>query len=303
LDKVLSGKPVAAKIRQTIKDLISSHDLHPAMSMIQIGNDPASEYYVQNIVSSGAKLNCRVDLTNLPSDASQKDLIALINTSNMDTSIHGIMLQRPLPKTINEYQAGLAVHPDKDIDCLNPINQGKIVLGEDGLLPCTPLAVLIMLAYYHLPVSGSNVVIVGRSPVVGKPLANMLLWKKPFANASVTICHSQSRDIASIISRADIVVAAIGQSEFIDSSMIKKNAILIDVGINEIADADGKNRYVGDIDYNSCYDKALAISPVPGGVGSVTTALLFLGLVKACLISSGINKTIDDFLGLILSDK
>ena len=302
MEKVLSGKPLAALIRGKIKVLIAEHGLQPRMLLIQTGADPASSYYVQNIISAGAKLGCEVRLASLEADVSQAELLSLISSANADPQTHGIMLQKPLPRHLDEALAGGSIHPDKDIDCLNPVNQGRIILNQDALPPCTPLAVLCTLRHYGVPVAGKHAVIIGRSAVVGKPLANMLLWKKPWADASVTVCHSRSQNLAELTHGADILIAALGRPLFVNAELIKENSVLIDVGINETKDPAGKLVYVGDIDYNSCYDKALAITPVPGGIGSVTTALLFLNLLKATLNAQGTNKKIDDFLDFIFKE-
>lgn len=302
MEKILSGKPLAKLIRSRVKELIAEHGLSPKMLLIQTGSDPASAYYVQNIVSSGAKLGCDVRLMNLPEDISQAYLQELIASANDDPDIHGIMLQKPLPHHLDEALAGENISPDKDIDCLNPVNQGRIVLNQDALPPCTPLAVLCTLRYYGIPVAGKHTVIIGRSAVVGKPLANMLLWKKSWANASVTVCHSRSENLGELTRSADILIAALGKAEFLKPDMIKNNSVLIDVGINAHNSADGKGSFVGDIDYNACFDKALAITPVPGGIGSVTTSLLWLNLLKAALAAKGTNKKIDDFLDFIFKD-
>ena len=299
MDKVLSGKPIAALIKTALKDLIAEQDIKPRMALIQVGSDPAADYYVQNIVSNGSKLGCTVDLDTLSAETSQAELLDRITKANVDPCIHGIMLQKPLPDWIDDTAVGCAITPEKDIDCLNPVNLGKIVLEADSLVPCTPLAVLCTLRYYQIPVQGRHVVIIGRSAIVGKPLANLFLWKKTWANASVTICHSRSQDLTAITQTADILVAALGKPEFVTMDMVRNGSVLIDVGINAKNDASGKLAYVGDIDYNPCLDKAAAITPVPGGIGSVTSSLLFLNLVKACLLQGGVNKNIDDFIGLI----
>jgi len=253
-------------------------------------------------VRNGARLSIEVDLRSLAADTSQADLLDLIQSANQDPSVHGIMIQKPLPPHIDESVIGSAVDPDKDIDSLNPVNLGRIMMDMNGLTPCTPTAVYAMLRYYGIPTRGRHIVIIGRSAVVGKPLANMLLWKKPFADASVSVVHSRSAQLADLTRQADILVAALGKAGFVKSDHIKENSVLIDVGINEISGDKGKPAYVGDIDYNSCYDKALAITPVPGGVGTVTSALLFLNLLRACLGLKKDNKSIDDFLGLIFNE-
>ena len=302
MDKKLSGKPVAERIKAAIVSLTATHQLTPRMCLIQVGSDPAADYYVQSIVKNGARLNCSVDLLNLPSSCTEQELLSRIETANLDDSVHGIMIQKPLPAWIDDNRVGMMIAADKDIDCLNPTNLGRIILEADTLLPCTPFAVCCTLRHYGIAVEGRQVVIIGRSSIVGKPLANLLLWKKSFANATVTVCHSKSRNLRSITQTADVLVAALGKPEFVTGDMIKENSILIDVGINEKIDGSGKISYVGDIDYNDCIDKAMAITPVPGGIGTVTSSLLFLNLLKATLNACQINKTIDDFLSLIFDD-
>lgn len=303
MEKILSGKPIASAIKAHLKSLCAELDIHPAMCLIQVGGDPASDYYVQNIISNGRKLGMEISLTSLPDTISQIELIGIIEQANQDPTIDGIMLQKPLPRHIDDIAVGMAIAADKDIDSLNPINLGKILLETDSLLPNTPAAVYATLRYYGIPVSGKHAVIIGRSSIVGKPLANMLLWKNPTANATVTVCHSKSENLSEITRSADILIAAIGKANFVTAEMIKKDAILIDVGINEILDPSGKASYVGDIDYNSCFDKALAITPVPGGIGTITSALLMYNLTKTRLIKLNQNKSIDDFLSLIFDDK
>jgi methylenetetrahydrofolate dehydrogenase (NADP+)/methenyltetrahydrofolate cyclohydrolase len=302
MEKVLSGKPIAALVKATIKDLVAEYSIKPRMCLIQLGEDPASAFYVQNIVSNASRLGCEIEYAKLPGSTAQEILLDAIQAANADPSIHGIMLQKPLPSHIDDALAGAAIDPGKDIDCLNPLNLGKLVREEDCFLPCTPLAVICTLRHYRIPTQGRHAVIIGRSPVVGKSLANLLLWKKPWANASVTVCHSRSQDLSSFTSQADILVAAMGKAEFVTADMVGQNSVLIDVGINEVPGLEGETRYVGDIDYNGCFEKASALTPVPGGIGSVTTSLLFLNLVKACLAQQGTNKSIDDFLDIIFKD-
>lgn len=299
MDKILSGKPIAERIRSFVKNSIQERALQPRMLLIQVAGDAASDYYVKNIVKTGAKLGIEVILNQLDQSASQQNLLALINQANQDDTIHGIMVQEPLPSHIDANQVGTAVAAHKDIDSLNPVNHGRIVMGINGLTPCTPTAVYALLRYYGIQVQGKHLVIIGRSPVVGKPLANMMLWKTPFADATVSVVHSRSTQLGDLTRQADIVVAALGRAGFVTQDMIKENAILIDVGINEIPGAEGKPAYVGDIDYNSCFDKAQAITPVPGGIGTVTSSLLFLNLLRAYLGTENDNKSLDCFLGLI----
>ncbi len=271
------------------------------MLLIQVGADPASGYYVQSIINSGAKLGCACHLHTLPSDTSETALLQLIAEANTDPGINGIMIQKPLPRSISDNKINLAVSPLKDIDSLHPINLGKIMMELDGFLPCTPAAVLYCMQYYGINPQGKNLVILGRSNVVGKPLANMLLWKKSFANATVTVCHSKTAGLEKVTTQADILISAIGVPGFVTTDLIKENCIIMDVGINELKDASGVSYYVGDVDYNSCFNKALAITPVPGGIGRITTSVLYLNLVKACLEQQDINKSIDEYIALIFS--
>ncbi len=299
MEKILYGKPVANLINAASRSLITQYNQSPKMLLIQVGSDPASAYYVKSIINSGKKLGCETELISLPADTPEDDLLILIGEGNDNPDIHGIMIQKPLPSHISENKVNLAISPYKDIDCIHPINLGKLAMEMDTFLPCTPAAVYMMMHYYSIDPLSKNVVIIGRSNVVGKPMANILLWKKKFANATVTVCHSRTSNLPSVTSSADIIIAAIGKANFVNSSMIKEGCILLDVGINEIVDSDNKQVYVGDIDYNDCFDKALAITPVPGGVGTVTTSILYLNLIKACLDSAGCNKTVDEYIALI----
>lgn len=299
----LSGKPVSLELNRVCKTLIADYQLKPCMVLIQVGEDPASSFYVQSIINSGTKLGCECRLHTLAADTSENVLLELIETANNDDSINGIMIQKPLPRQISDSRINLAVSPNKDLDCLHPTNLGKIMMELEGFLPCTPAAVYYCMQYYGIDPVGKNLVVLGRSNVVGKPLANMLLWKKAFANATVTVCHSQTRNLSMITSQADILVTAIGKANFVSAEMIKENSILLDVGINEVKDSSGASVYVGDVDYKSCYDKALAITPVPGGIGRITTSVLYLNLLKATLLQQGQNKSIDEYIALIFSAK
>ena len=302
MEQVLSGKPIAIAVNKVSKKLIAEVGLKPKMLLIQVGADPASSYYVQSIISTAVKLGCEAELVSMPASSLECELLAILNKANNDPSIHGIMIQKPLPPHISETTVNLSMNPDKDLDALHPINLGKIMMETDGFLPCTPAAVYYTMKYYGIDPVGKRLVILGRSNVVGKPLANMMLWKKPFANATVTICHSRTKDLAQICAEADILISAIGIANFVKPEMVKPDAILLDVGINEVLDENGQAIYVGDIDYNACQNKALAITPVPGGIGRITTSILYLNLVKACLFASGSNKSVDEYIDLIFSE-
>lgn len=302
MQKDLKGKAIALAINKVSKALIKEYGFCPTMRLIQVGEDPASSYYVQSIIQKAAYLGCKAELLSLPAATSQKELLDVINAANEDKGVHGIMLQKPLPKTIDDGTINMSIDPDKDIDALHPLNLGKILMQEDGFLPNTPAAVFYTLKYYDIDPMGKNVVVLGRSNVVGKPLANMLLWKKPYANATVTVCHSRTRNLKEICQNAEILIVAIGQANFVSPDMVKEGAVLIDVGINEIILPDGSTDHVGDIDYAACYEKALAITPVPGGIGRITTSLLYLNLVKASLIANNVNKNVDEYIDLIFGE-
>ncbi len=300
MEKILSGKPIALAINKVSRELIALHNLSPKMLLIQVGEDPASSYYVQSIITNAAKLGCVAELLALSSESSEMDLLNVIEAANSDEKVHGIMIQKPLPRTFNDNVINLAVSPDKDLDALNPLNLGKIMMESEGFVPCTPAAVYYTMKYYGIKAEGKNLVILGRSNVVGKPLANMMLWKK--MNATVTVCHSKTAKLKEICRSADILVSAIGIANFVQEDMVKENAILLDVGINEVKAEDGSSTYVGDMDYNALYDKSLAITPVPGGIGRITTSLLYLNLVKAAMLSQGLNKSVDEYIDIIFSE-
>lgn len=302
MQKDLKGKAIALAIKKVSKGLIQKYGLSPTMRLIQVGEDPASSYYVQSIINASSPLGCKAELLSLPKTTSQQDLISVIQAANEDSNVHGIMLQKPLPKTMDDGCVNMSIDPNKDIDALHPLNLGKILIQADGFLPNTTAAVYYTLKYYDIDPMGKNVVVLGRSNVVGKPLANMLLWKKPYANATVTVCHSRTRNLKEICQRAEILIAAIGKPNFVSSDMVKDGAVLIDVGINEHIQPDGSSIYVGDIDYDACYEKALAITPVPGGIGRITTSLLYLNLVKASLIANNVNINIDEYIALNFSE-
>lgn len=302
MQKDLKGGAVAKIIKELIRELIDEYELKPKMLLIQVGEDSASSYYVKSIIKNAEKLGCEAELVTLSKDISQAELISFIEKANQDPDVYGIMLQKPLPKGIDDSAVNLSINPNKDIDALNPINLGHILMEKELYVPCTPQAVYFTMRYYGIDPKGKNLVILGRSNVVGKPLANMLLWKRDGANATVTICHSRTENLKDICANADILISAIGSAKFVKEDMIKKDAIIIDVGINQIIGDDGELVYVGDVDFNACYDKALAITPVPGGIGKITTSVLYLHLVKAALIAKNINKNVDELIDMILSE-
>ncbi|PKN80448.1 MAG: bifunctional 5,10-methylene-tetrahydrofolate dehydrogenase/5,10-methylene-tetrahydrofolate cyclohydrolase [Candidatus Cloacimonetes bacterium HGW-Cloacimonetes-1] len=301
INKILSGKPIAKQLREQIQSTVQSSGIQPGMLLIQVGADPASDYYVQNIIKTGNKLGCSVIYRILDISIDQNTLIEIIQEGNIDPTIHGIMIQKPLPKTIDEKIINSTISPEKDIDGIHPMNLGRIMVEDEYLLPCTPSAVLKTIEFYGIPTAGKHVVIIGRSTVVGKPLAALLIRKTYPGDATVTICHSKTHKLHLITRTADIIVAAIGKPNFITEDMIGDNTVLIDVGINLITNPDSTDQYVGDIDYKSCFDKALAITPVPGGIGTITTSVLFENLLRTALVQEQ-NKSVDDFATVIFHD-
>jgi methylenetetrahydrofolate dehydrogenase (NADP+) / methenyltetrahydrofolate cyclohydrolase len=281
MEKIWKGFPVAKKVYKTVKEEIDLMQDTPHLVIIQVGNDPASEFYVSNIQSKSKKVGIKVTLILENETISTNELKQHILRLNLDNTVHGIMVQKPLPLHIDNSEINKSIHPQKDVDGFHPTNLGNILLEEDSMIPSTPAAVIETAIYYGLSFGGKHVVILGRSTIVGKPLANLLLQKKDAANATVTICHSRTENVSDFTQKADILVAAIGKANYVKEEMIKKNSIILDVGVNLIKSGNEEQKYVGDVDYNSCFDKALAITPVPGGIGSVTTALLLQNVLKA----------------------
>ncbi|MCF7918597.1 MAG: bifunctional 5,10-methylenetetrahydrofolate dehydrogenase/5,10-methenyltetrahydrofolate cyclohydrolase [Candidatus Cloacimonetes bacterium] len=279
--EILAAKPVVKEIFEEMAVALADLNSEPVLELFLIGHDPAAEWYVNNLVKQGRKRGICINLERFDVSITQQLLLASIRKCNEDKTVSGIMLQKPLPAHINEEEIIEAINPGKDVDGFHPQNLGKLLLEQDALLPCTPQAVLKILEYYQIETTGKHIVILGRSNIVGKPLANLLLRKSAQGNATVTVCHSRTHDIRKYCLEADIIIAAIGKAEFVKTDMVKKNAVIIDVGTNLIKDDNGLEKYVGDVDYKGVIEKVKAISPVPGGVGSVTTALLLRNVVKA----------------------
>lgn len=284
--KDLKAKPLTKDKYKELKTTIEKLDHPLIMKVIRLGDDPASAFYVKNILNQGKKLGVNVDLLTLDEATSQQDLISLIIKFNNDDSVAGIMLQKPLPQHLDESEINSLIKPTKDVDGFHPENLGKLILEQDGLFPCTATACLTMLDYYDIETSGKNIVIIGRSAIVGKPLANMLLRKDKTGNATVTVCHSRTKNIKEITKQADILISAIGKAHFVTKDFLSDDCIVIDVGINEVIDTSGKSAYVGDVYYDNVYDMVSAITPVPGGIGSVTTYELY----KNLLLADRLNK-------------
>ncbi len=276
--RILSGKEFAARIKEDaargVAELKAAGVL-PRLAVIIVGSDPASEVYVRNKQRTCEELGIRSDHIALPAETTKEELLACIEELNVDPEVHGILVQLPLPAQIAEDEEEILSHidPRKDVDGFHPVNVGHLVLGAPGLRPCTPAGCIRMLDYAGIPIEGAHAVIIGRSNIVGKPMAHLLLER----NATVTICHSRTQNLAAIARTADILVAAVGRPHFVTADMVKEGATVIDVGINRIA----PKKLVGDVDFDAAAAVAGAITPVPGGVGLLTVAMLMENVVQA----------------------
>jgi len=291
--QLIKGAEVAAQIREELKKEIAElkvkHNVVPGLATVLVGADPASQVYVGAKEKTSKELGIYSERYDLPEKTTQKELIALIEKLNKDPKIHGILVQLPLPKHLNEEEVLYAIDPKKDVDGFHPVNVGKLMIGEPGYLPCTPAGIQQLLIRSGTKIEGAEVVVVGRSNIVGKPIANILLQKKPGANATVTICHTGTKDIAFHTRRADILIVAAGKPKAITADMVKEGVVVIDVGVNEIGKTpDGKRILVGDVDFDAVKEKAKAITPVPGGVGPMTITMLMMNTVRAAKLAAGI---------------
>lgn len=284
--KIIDGKQVSSAIRAELKTEVlklAARGVIPGLGVILVGDDPASRSYVTAKERACEEIDLFSDDHRLPATTSQAELLTLIRKLNADTKIHGILVQLPLPKHLNESEVLLAINPDKDVDGFHPVNVGRMVLGQKAYLPCTPHGIVQLLVRNGVKLKGAHVVVVGRSNIVGKPLANMLVQKNDQANATVTICHTGTKDIGYFTRQADIVVAAAGHPNTITADMIKPGAVVIDVGVNRVKDASKKSgfRLVGDVDFEAVKKKAGLITPVPGGVGPMTITMLLFNTVES----------------------
>lgn len=280
-NKIIDGKEISQSILNNVTDSVNSlkkRGINPCLSVILVGDDPASQVYVRNKEKACEKVGIISKSFKLPATISQEELENIITDLNNDKNVNGILLQLPLPKHLNEEKALLKIEAAKDVDGFHVINTGKLLRGLDCIMPCTPKGCIEMLDYIGYDCDGKNAVVLGRSNLVGKPLAIMLLQK----NATVTVCHSHTQDLKEITKKADILVAAIGKPKFVTEDMVKEGAVVIDVGINRV---DGK--LCGDVDFDKCYEKVSYITPVPGGVGKMTIAMLMQNTLKATKIQIG----------------
>ena len=292
--QILSGTEIAKQIREELKEEVASlkekHTLVPGLSTILVGEDPASQVYIGQKEKTSIALGIYSERYDPPAETTQKELLALIDKLNKDPKIHGILVQLPLPKHLNETEILYAMDPKKDVDGFHPVNVGRLMIGDPNYLPCTPHGIQQLLIRSGVQIAGAEVVVVGRSNIVGKPIANILLQKKEGANATVTICHTGTRDISFHTRRADILIVAAGKPKAITADMVKEGAVVIDVGVNRIGKtAEGKSILAGDVDFEAVQEKAGMITPVPGGVGPMTITMLMMNTIKAAKLAAGLT--------------
>ena len=283
IDGVAVARAVRADVAREVAEL-KARGITPGLTVVIVGADPASQSYVRSKEKASAEVGMKGEIIRLPANASQRELEALIDRLNADVTVHGILVQSPLPAHMDTNTVVRRIAPEKDVDGFHPVNVGKLLIGEkDGFSPCTPLGVQELLVRYGVSTAGQDVVVIGRSNIVGKPMAALLVQSGVGGDCTVTICHSRTRDLASHTRRADIVIAAIGKPEAITGDMIRPGAVLIDVGINRVPDDSVSRGYrlVGDVHYESASQVASVISPVPGGVGPMTIAMLLKNTVRA----------------------
>lgn len=281
--KLIDGKLISAQIREELaeetKSFIARTGVTPGLAVIIVGEDPASQVYVRNKRRACEQIGYYSEAYELPATTTQEELMDLVRRLNGEEKIHGILVQLPLPKHLDEHEVLLAIDPKKDVDAFHPVNVGRIMIGDYDYLPCTPAGVMALLEKSGISPAGKEVVIVGRSNIVGKPQAMLMLH----ANATVTICHSRTKDLAAVCRRADILVAAIGKADFFTTEYIKEGAVVIDVGMNRRADG----KLTGDVDFASVESKASYITPVPGGVGPMTITMLMKNTLTAARRAAG----------------
>ena len=292
MTEIIDGKAFAAELRArvaaAVSSLESSHGLIPGLAVVLVGEDPASEVYVRNKGKQTVEVGMASFEHRLSDQTTEGELLVLIDQLNSDPTVHGILVQLPLPAQINTHAVINAIDPDKDVDGFHLINVGRLTTGESGLVPCTPLGCMMLLRAYAGDLSGQNAVIVGRSNIVGKPMASLLLA----AHCTVTVAHSRTKDLTDVCRQADILIAAVGRAEMIQGDWIKPGATVIDVGINRIDGENGKKRLVGDVEFASASAVAGAITPVPGGVGPMTIACLLRNTVQAACAANGVDFTL-----------
>lgn len=293
--KIISGTEIAKQIREELAKEVAflkeKYDLVPGLVTILVGENPASVSYVTGKQKTAKELGFYSVQDNQPENISEEKLLELIAHYNQNSQIHGILVQLPLPKHINEPKVLYAIDPQKDVDAFHPVNVGKLMIGEADYLPCTPAGIQQLLIRSGVKIEGAEVVVLGRSNIVGKPIANILLQKQKGANATVTVCHTGTRDIALHTRRADILIVAAGKPKAVTADMVKEGAVVIDVGVNRVGlTKEGKAILCGDVDFETVKEKASLITPVPGGVGPMTITMLMMNTVKAAKLAMGIKR-------------
>ena len=281
---IIDGKELAKKVRENLKiecEELNKEGIKSKLAVIMVGDDPASKVYVRNKSRACEDVGIEYEEYLIESNITQKDLMNLIEKLNQDNTVNGILLQSPIPSNLDINEAFRTITPEKDVDGFNPVNVGKLVLNQDTFVSCTPFGIMKMFEEYNIDLTGKNVVILGRSNIVGKPLIHCCLNK----NATVTTCHSKTQDIKEIASKADVLISAIGKAHFVTADMVKENAVVIDVGINRL---DGE-KITGDVDFENVKGKASYITPVPGGVGPMTIAMLMNNVIKATKRQNGMK--------------
>jgi methylenetetrahydrofolate dehydrogenase (NADP+)/methenyltetrahydrofolate cyclohydrolase len=284
--KLIKGAEIAKQIREEItrevKELKEKRGITPGLATILVGDDPGSKVYVGQKEKACHNLGIYSARTDVAGDTSEADLLDLVKKFNEDEKIHGILVQLPLPKHIDATRVIYAIEPDKDVDCFHPVNVGKLMIGTGRFLPCTPHGIMELLRRSDIATEGKHVVVVGRSNIVGKPVANLMFQPPPGGNATVTLCHSATKDLATYTRMADILIVAVGHPKTITADMVKEGVVVIDVGVNRIGKtSEGKAILAGDVDFDSVQEKAAAITPVPGGVGPMTITMLMKNTVEA----------------------
>lgn len=280
---VIDGKAISAKVKSEVKqetEALKAKGISIGLAVVIVGDNPASRVYVNNKKKACAEVGFESFEYALPQETTQEELLALVDKLNKDDTVNGILVQLPLPKQIDEKAVINAILPEKDVDAFHPVNVGKIMIGDFAFLPCTPAGVMELIASTGVEISGKECVVIGRSNIVGKPMAMLLLHK----NGTVTICHSKTKNLAEVCSRADILVAAVGRANFVTPDMVKEGAVVIDVGMNRLENG----KLCGDVDYAACFEKAGYITPVPGGVGPMTIAMLMKNTLTSAKIKNGI---------------
>lgn len=285
MTRIIDGKATAAEIRREIAvdvaALQQQHGIHAHLALLLIGDDPASHVYVRNKGKACDEVGMRSTIVRHPASVDEAVVLAQVRAWNADPTVHGILVQLPLPRHINEEQVIMAIDPAKDVDGFHPVNAGRLMIGAQGFVPCTPAGILELLKRYQIETSGKHAVVIGRSNIVGKPIAMLLAQKRAQGNATVTMCHTGTKDLAAYTRQADIIVAAVGVAKLLTADHVKDGVVVIDVGMNREERADGTTRLCGDVDFANVQPKASAITPVPGGVGPMTIAMLLRNTLLA----------------------